>query len=909
MVGNKLSHYTITAELGRGGMGIVYKATDTKLNRDVALKVLPAAALASEDDRVRFFREAQAAAQLHHPNIATVFGIEEAIPVDEDGHEVGGSDGPRPFIAMEYIDGETLHDYVKKGPLPLNEAVNIAAMITEALKAAHEKEIVHRDIKSANVMLTQEGVAKVLDFGLAKTNQSTMLTRMGSTLGTVAYMSPEQARGQEVDSRTDLYSLGTILYEMVTGELPYGGDYEQAILYGILNETPDPLTSKRTGVPMGLEWIVTKLLSKEADYRYQTAADLLADLKTVDLSGSGHSRRSMSAVTGAVSDSMLVGTTEGTIASTSSGVSKWAVGAIAVAVLLGLAAGWAFKPTPEVERSPVRRLSIALPSMAWTGFPTGSADGRYWAFSGADSSNLPKTQLWDVENNSIRSMPGTEMLFVPTFSPDGSWIAMSGNTGVSRARVPTGRALSVGPERNFIWLDSGNLIVGAEDSLRMWRISMEDQERTPIQLAEVDTLYDWFGFFHRVAETSVILLTAGRSDNDADVLAVNLDNGTVTTLIQGACCALSHGDRTLLYLTGVNVGDNRGQLVAQHFNASTIRLEGVPIDLLTEEIDVNQFGVGGDDSFYLFPPQTRGGGGRERLSWVDPESGRADVTDFPVADYDRLAFSPDGSQIAMERVATDGPNAGRNIYIFDLDSRTEQRLTYTVPVNRVPVWTSSGKIYFAGGPVQDSGIFVKNADGSGAETKLVDDGDFPTVSPDEEWLVYVRNTNLGDLIALNLQTGLEVSIDTSETRANDPAVSPNGKYIAYSIDDIGRNAVGQNQRVFVRSFPDPDRLYIQAVEDRADDPFWSLDGKYLYYRSNGELMRIEVDTRDVFRPLSAPETIIVFPAVTIRTAVNPTDGRLLIVHPGAALQASSQTRVDVILSFSRYLDELFGTDD
>jgi len=232
-----------------------------------------------------------------------------------------------------------------------------------------------------------------------------------------------------------------------------------------------------------------------------------------------------------------------------------------------------------------------------------------------------------------------------------------------------------------------------------------------------------------------------------------------------------------------------------------------------------------------------------------------------------------------------------------------------VPINRVPVWTKSGKIYFAGGPVQDSGIFVKNADGSGAETKLVEDGDFPTVSPDEEWLVYVRNTNLGDLIALNLKTGLEVSIDTSETRANDPAVSPNGKYIAYSIDDTGQNVVGQNQRVFVRSFPDPDRLYIQAVEERADDPFWSLDGKYLYYRSDGELMRIEVDTGDVFRPLSAPETVAVFPAITIRTAVSPIDGRLLIVHPGAALQASSQTKVDVILSFSRYLDELFGTDD
>ena len=196
---------------------------------------------------------------------------------------------------MEYISGETLHDTIQKGPLQLTEAVNVASQVAEALKAAHAKDIVHRDIKSANVMLTDDGVAKVLDFGLAKTNQSTMLTRLGSTLGTVAYMSPEQARGQEVDGRSDLYSLGTMLYEMICGRLPFAGDYEQAGVYGILNENPEPLTAVRTGVPMGLEWIVNKLLAKEPDYRYQTAADLLADLKTVDLSGSGLSRRTMPA--------------------------------------------------------------------------------------------------------------------------------------------------------------------------------------------------------------------------------------------------------------------------------------------------------------------------------------------------------------------------------------------------------------------------------------------------------------------------------------------------------------------------------------------------------------------------------------------------------------------------------------
>ncbi len=282
MIGSTLSHYRIDAELGRGGMGIVYRAQDTKLNREVALKILPSAALATEDDRARFYREAQAAAQLHHPNIATIFEIDEAVPSDAPH-----GTQPSPFIAMEFIEGETLDDHIKKGPMKLEEAIRIASEIGGALEEAHEKDIVHRDVKSANVMLTSKGVAKVLDFGLAKTAQSTKLTRMGSTLGTVAYMSPEQARGEEVDSRTDIWALGVVLYEMCSGRNPFGGDYEQAVVYGILNEDPPPLTGIRTGFPMGLEWIIGKCLAKNAADRYQRAEDLLVDLRTVDLSPTG----------------------------------------------------------------------------------------------------------------------------------------------------------------------------------------------------------------------------------------------------------------------------------------------------------------------------------------------------------------------------------------------------------------------------------------------------------------------------------------------------------------------------------------------------------------------------------------------------------------------------------------------
>ncbi|HEY5133509.1 MAG TPA: protein kinase, partial [Candidatus Krumholzibacteriaceae bacterium] len=265
MIGRTISHYRILEKLGQGGMGVVYKAEDTKLKRTVALKFLPPEFTRDAAAPERFIREAQAAAALDHPDICTIYEIDEA-----EG---------RAFISMAYIDGELVKDKIERGPLKLEEAVEIAVHIAQGLQAAHEKGIVHRDIKSANVMLTSSGQVKVMDFGLAKLAGKTMVTKEGTTLGTAAYMSPEQARGEDTDSRTDIWSLGVVLYEMLTGLLPFRGEYEQALSYQIMNAAPEPITSLRTGVPMELERIVTKCLEKNRDERYQTAADLIADLR------------------------------------------------------------------------------------------------------------------------------------------------------------------------------------------------------------------------------------------------------------------------------------------------------------------------------------------------------------------------------------------------------------------------------------------------------------------------------------------------------------------------------------------------------------------------------------------------------------------------------------------------------
>ncbi|GMQ79528.1 MAG: hypothetical protein BMS9Abin02_2126 [Anaerolineae bacterium] len=266
MIGKTISHYKIIEKLGGGGMGVVYKAQDLKLDRFVALKFLPPELTRDEESKQRFIHEAKAASALEHTNICNI-------------HEIDETDDGQIYIVMSSYEGETLKKKIERGPLKIDDAIDIIIQISEGLSRAHEKEIIHRDIKPANIFITEKGVVKILDFGLAKVSGQTQLTQMGTTVGTVAYISPEQARGEKVDYRTDIWSLGVVLYEMLTGQLPFKGDYEQAVMYSIMNEQPEPMTGLRTGVPMELERITNKTLAKSPDERYQHVDEIEADLK------------------------------------------------------------------------------------------------------------------------------------------------------------------------------------------------------------------------------------------------------------------------------------------------------------------------------------------------------------------------------------------------------------------------------------------------------------------------------------------------------------------------------------------------------------------------------------------------------------------------------------------------------
>ncbi len=268
MIGKIISHYKIIEKLGAGGMGVVYKAQDTKLDRLVALKFLPPHLSQDEEVKSRFIHEAKAASALDHPNICSIY-------------EINDTDQGQMFIAMACYDGKSLKDKIKDQRLTIKEVIDYAIQIARGLEKAHAKKIIHRDIKPANILITEDGVVKIVDFGLAKLAGRTMLTKEGSTLGTVGYMSPEQTQGTDIDQCTDVWALGVIIYEMLTGKQPFAGDYEQAIVYSILNEEPVPITELRSDVSSSLEQIVNRALEKDPQKRYQSIQELLEDLESL----------------------------------------------------------------------------------------------------------------------------------------------------------------------------------------------------------------------------------------------------------------------------------------------------------------------------------------------------------------------------------------------------------------------------------------------------------------------------------------------------------------------------------------------------------------------------------------------------------------------------------------------------
>ncbi len=830
MVGDTILHYQILEELGRGGMGEVYKARDTKLDRFVALKFLPSQLTATESEKARFVQEAKAASALNHPNICTIHDIEEY-----DG---------RLFIVMEYVDGETLRG---KHNVSVKQAMDIGAQSAEGLAAAHEKGIVHRDIKPENIMLTKSGVVKVMDFGLAKLNkaeEASRLTKAGTTLGTVGYMSPEQVQGQDVDHRSDIFSLGVVLYELLSGESPFKGVHETAIMYEIVNVDPPPISTLKEGFDPQLDEIVLECLEKEKDDRYQSAKELVKDLR--------RARKSTGHRVSRVYNNQTLNQAGGEI-KTKSGVfdanfkkrivrNRVPISIISILVISLLVLSSLFLDSSRMTSGRPIHLSMnikeGLALGPFSSFAI-SPDGTKMVYI-VNQTNARMLYLRSIDSYKATPIPGTEGALSPCFSPDGKWLAfwsddvmkkvlISGGTvtAIFTIRVPTH------PLPYLFWGADNEIYFSLGVAGGIYRVSAaggrpESIASTGSNKGQVS--YRWPVL---LPDGNHLMFTAESEGGNASsrVLVRSLKDGKTKTVVDNA-------DYAEYVKPGYILLIRNGALFASKFDLGDLALKGSLIPVLTDVTTISQTGQPefslADDGTMIYLPGTTLSDDRN-LAWVDRSGKIIKSTDLhrPIED---CAISPDGKEVA---VTIEG--AAWNIWIYDVGRNTLSRLTYGTDA-RDPLWTPDGKsvIYNS---YRDGfyGLYMTSLDNPGKETRLVKSNYFVvaySISKDGKYVAYTEADSLGNqqILVKGLKANVSPRIINKEPFNREyPMFSPNGKYIAYTswetptgeIHVIPLDGSGSN---------------IQISTNGGYSPFWSNDGTHLYYvQGEGkELMEVPV---------------------------------------------------------------------
>jgi eukaryotic-like serine/threonine-protein kinase len=818
MTGKSILHYKIIEKLGEGGMGIVWKAEDTKLNRMVAIKVLPPHLLVSEDDQARFHREAKAAAALNHSNIATVYEINET--------------DDKPFIVMEYVEGATLDQTIIKGPLKLEDAIAIAMQVADGLEAAHKKDVVHRDIKASNILYSAEKKAKILDFGLAKTSMSTKLTQMGTTIGTVAYMSPEQVQGKEVDHRTDLWSLGVLLYEMIAGHLPFKAEYDQAIFYSIQNENPDPLTAIRTGVPMSLEWIVNKLMAKDAGERYQSAKDLIIDLKAVDLNASGFSRVTQATK---VSTSTKVKTTNKKAAN----FVPWTVASASFLLSLILVFLWA----PWANDRPVESaVHFAIPA------PTEGIMNINIYSSVAISPDGSKivfrfdNQLYFRNINQLDAIPlqGTTNAGTPFFSPDSRWIGFFADGKLKKISTGGGTPVilaDAGDNRGAAWGRNGDIVFSGITTTGLLMIKESGgvvKELTSLNKEKNERTHRWPCF---LPDGNVVLYTMGMQDSpdyyeDSEIQAYNIKTGEVKTILNGASSVKYLPDGYLIF-------SRKGVLHAIRFNVDNLQTIGSPVILIDNlngdaTSGAMHYDISENGTLAYIPGNSEG----EKRSIVKIDmQGNIEKLNVPIQSYSEPRFSSDGKKLAM----TIGSGKDFDIWTIDLAGPNLTRLTFG-GTNRTPIWSpDDSEIAYYSNVNGKRTLNIKNADGSGnakiLTEKLPSRAYIDGWSPDGKTLIIdtYEGSNQTNLTMFNMQQKGDTLSNFLATQADEwtADLSPDGNWLAYSSNETGP------YEVYIQPFNKKGGKWQVSLNGGAE-PHWADGGKKLFYIKGNSLVMVPV---------------------------------------------------------------------
>jgi serine/threonine protein kinase/Tol biopolymer transport system component len=809
--GTKLGPYEIVAPIGAGGMGEVFKARDTRLDRTVAVKVMPRYIAAREDLRARFEREARTVSSLNHPNICILF-------------DIGKQDGTD-FMVLEYLEGETLAARVAKGPMPLDQVLKYATQIADALDRAHRSGVSHRDIKPANVMITRDG-CKVLDFGLAKTAPKSLgpddatiaasLTSEGTILGTPQYMAPEQYEGKEADARSDIFAFGCVLYEMVTGKRCFEGKTRASLIAAVLGADPAPMSAARPVTPASLEQLVRRCLEKDPENRYQSMRDVVLDLRSIG--------QSASLTQNATS-----------LPRKQSGLAWIAavVFALAAAIVSFVHFG---EKVPELN---LAQFSVEAPAgLAYTAAAAVSPDGRYLVFAARKGSENASLWLRPMGSLDVRQLPGTEGTnFVPFWSPDSKAVAFHSGGKLKRIDIAGGSPVvlcdwAVSP-RGFggTWNEDGVIVFALGDGLH--RVSASGG--VPVKLTQIDTAREESGFgtpqFLPGGRRFLYLIQSPNA-NTRGVYAGSLDRPQEKTRVLAS-------DTVAVFAAphGVNPGELlwlRDQtLMAQKFDSDSLRLTGDPVPV-AESVDVSSifsYGYFWVSDAGLLVYRTGDSDPKSRLVWMSRDGERLEEA-APEDDYDSFSLSHDGRRVAMTRIDSSKNNA---IWVYELGRRVMTRLTFDSARDRVPVWSPDGRyVAFDSDRSGVRQIYRKDAGGSGQEEELTSSPGDKSVndwSRDGKYIVYEQRDprTAYDLWALPAEpdaTGKRTPVLLLQTPFSELAgkLSPDGRWLAYQSNESGSN------QVYVQAFPAAGSKW-QVSNSGGSSPHWRGDGKEIYYET------------------------------------------------------------------------------
>ncbi|SPF37242.1 Serine/threonine protein kinase [Candidatus Sulfotelmatobacter kueseliae] len=878
--GTKLGPYEIQSPLGAGGMGEVYRARDTRLDRSVAIKVLPAHLSSDPDLKLRLEREARAISSLQHPHICVL-------------HDIGHQDGTD-YLVMEYLEGETLADRLRKGPLPMEQVVQIGVEITDALDKAHRRGIIHRDLKPGNIMLTKSG-AKLMDFGLAKpralaapaaadvdraltpssptsplaipAREVSPLTVAGTVIGTYQYMAPEQIEGREADARSDIFALGAVLYEMATGQRAFEGKSQISVASAILEKDPPPISAIRAAVPPVLEHVISRALNKDPEKRWQSAGDIRAELQWAGSSGAA------------------LGASAGSSAATLGGRERWLVAIAAVVATVALiAAGVAFWRKPPEPR----RLYASIAPPEDSAFeligdvgapPVISPDGTNLVFGAGG-------RIWIryLESGDAHALEGTENGTFPFWSPDSRKIGFFSAGKLRIVDIAGGAPLPLcdAPNpRGGAWSPKGVLLF--TPSIRSALYEVPATGGTPVQVTTLDTAkhstHRWPQFLPDGDHFLYLATNHAGQRGFSGIYVGSLSRGGTQSQL------LISTDADALYASGYVLFLRKNDLMAQRFDLGSLSLRGDAVRLADKVLNDQGIWRGAftaSENGLLTYAVGANAAEEGQLTWFEANGKVLGTMAERGSNSPRI--SPDGNRVALEFGV---PNP--NIWIFDSVRGLRTRLTTDVASS--PVWSRDGKsIVYMIIPMSTNKarLAVRPADGSGNESLFAQDDQWesPTDwSPDGKYILYDRGEpGATDVYVMPIAADQKpFPFVATPAWERSGAFSPDGHWVAYTSRESGRD------EVYVAPFPGPGQKW-QVSSNGAVSPRWRRDGKALVAVNGDDILEFPISTAN--GSIQSGE-----PKVLFSTAIGQTllfdvgwdvapDGRLLINSLGKSRAGS-----------------------